>query len=388
MPGLSSSSSSLVPQLTDGLVTLRELRDDDVDTIVAYCNDPAMERWTTVPWPYRREHAVEYVVAGRRSWAEGSRFDFGIEYEGRLVGAVDLRRPVLPALAEIGFALAPQARGRGLMARALRLVLPWGARQGIEVVQWRANAGNWASRRAAWSVGFTVQGTLPGLLEHRGTIVDGWLASMRLTPGAPLLPAHPWFDPVTVTGHAVRLRAARDSDVPRFVQGLSDPECRWWLPGMRDKAFTDEEARAQLRRNRENEATGKSLSWVVTDADRDVMLGEVVVFIHSQRDGQGEVGYWMHPEGRGRGLATEAAFLAARHALLPLDEGGLGWANVGLRASVDNVASRRVAEKAGFRPAGTERGIRRPPDDSPRVDLARYDMIPGDLAGLDIPGRR
>jgi RimJ/RimL family protein N-acetyltransferase len=384
VPGLSSSSSGLVPQLTDGSVTLRELREDDVDTIVAYCNDPAMERWTTVPWPYRREHALEYVAAGRRSWAEGSRFDFGIENEGRLVGAIDLRRPILPSLAEVGYALAPEGRGHGLMSRALRLILPWGAQQGIQVVQWRANVGNWASRRAAWAVGFTVEGPLPGLLEHRGAITDGWLGSMRLDAHAPLTPAHPWFEPVTITGRSVKLRAARASDIPRFVQGHADPANKRWLPGI-PAGYGEADARAHLAKDEESAASGKAVSWVFTDPELDVMLGEVVVFLHSERDGQGEVGYWTHPEGRGRGLATEAAFLAARHALLPVEEGGLGWANVGLRASVDNVASQRVAEKAGFRGAGIDRGIHRPPAGGPRGDLVKYDMVPGDLAGLDLP---
>ncbi|GAA3591699.1 hypothetical protein GCM10022223_02850 [Kineosporia mesophila] len=384
MSGEWSSSSSLVPQLTDGLVTLRELRETDVDTIVAYCNDPAMERWTTVPWPYRREHALEYVAAGRRSWAEGSRFDFGIEYEGRLVGAVDLRRPVLPALAEVGFALAPQARGRGLMTRVLRLVLPWGARQGIQVVQWRANAGNWASRRAAWSVGFAVEGPLPGLLEHRGAIVDGWLGSMRVTPDTVFAPAHPWFDPVTITGRSVKLRAARESDVPRFVQGHADPANKRWIPGI-EETYTETDARAHLERDAESAAAGRVLSWVVADPELDVMLGEVLVFVQSLRDGQGEIGYWMHPEGRGRGLATEAAFLAARHALLPVEEGGLGWNNLGLRASADNLASQRVAERAGFRRVGVERNIHQPPSGGARTGLMKYDMVPADLTTLQYP---
>nr|WP_269330109.1 GNAT family N-acetyltransferase [Kineosporia babensis] len=381
---MSSPSSGLVPQLTDGLVTLRELREEDADTIVAYCNDPAMERWTTVPWPYRREHALEYVAAGRRSWAEGSRFDFGIEYEGNLVGAVDLRRPILPALAELGFALAPQARGKGLMSRALRLALPWGARQGIEVVQWRANVGNWASRRAAWSVGFTVEGSLPGLLEHRGKIVDGWLASMRIDENTPLTPTHPWYDPVTINGRSVRLRASVESDVPRFVEGHADPANKYWIPGIKEN-YTAEDARTHLRRDAENNATGKAVSWAIADPQTDLMLGEVVVFIHDRRDNQGEIGYWMHPEARGRGLATEAAFLGARHALLPTEEGGLGWGNLGLRASVDNLASQRVAEKAGFRRLGLERGVHLPPDGGPRGDLVKYDMVPSDLLTLQYP---
>jgi len=376
--GQSSPSSGLVPHLTDGSVTLRELRDDDVDAIVAYCNDPAMQRWTTVPWPYRRYHAIEYVGAGRRSWAEGSRFDFGIEVEGQLIGSLDLRRPVHPDVAEVGFALGPAWRGRGLLSRALRLALPWAAQQGVRAVHWRAATGNWASRRAAWSVGFRVDASVPGLLEHRGEMVDGWLGSLRLDPLPPLVPAHPWYDPVTVTGRTVRLRAPGEHDVPRLVEGHTDPDNRRWLPGI-DATYTDADALAHLRRDAENAAVGRVLSWTVTDPDDDLMLGEVVVFRPNLRDLQGEVGYWIHPAARGGGRATEAAYLATRHALLPVEDGGLGWINVGLRASVQNLGSRRVAEKAGFRFGGFERGVHQPPDGGPRTDLARYEMVPADL---------
>ena len=49
------------------------------------------------------------------------------------------------------------------------------------------------------------------------------------------------------------------------------------------------------------------VSWVFTDVDLDVMLGEVVVFLHSLRDRQGEIGlgggaHQLPPES-GRGIA-------------------------------------------------------------------------------------
>jgi RimJ/RimL family protein N-acetyltransferase len=39
---------------------------------------------------------------------------------------------------------------------------------GIEVVYWRAQVGNWASRRVAGRCGFRMEGTVRGLLEQRG----------------------------------------------------------------------------------------------------------------------------------------------------------------------------------------------------------------------------
>jgi RimJ/RimL family protein N-acetyltransferase len=90
--------------------------------------------------------------------------------------------------------LAPWARRKGVMTRALRLVLAWGfGLPGIDVVYWRAQVGNSASRRVAGRCGFRMEGTVRGLLEQRGERRDGWIGSLRrgepLT-GPPDGPAH------------------------------------------------------------------------------------------------------------------------------------------------------------------------------------------------------
>jgi RimJ/RimL family protein N-acetyltransferase len=60
-----------------------------------------------------------------------------------------------------------------------------------------------------------------------------------------------------------------------------------------------------------------------------------------------EIGYWMAPAGRGRGLMTEAVRLVSRWAL---DE--LGVERIGLLVYVGNDASARVAERAGYQREG------------------------------------
>ena len=53
----------------------------------------------------------------------------------------------------------PWARGRGVMERALRLLLEWGfAERDLQTVIWLARRGNWASRRLAWRLGFSFDG--------------------------------------------------------------------------------------------------------------------------------------------------------------------------------------------------------------------------------------
>jgi RimJ/RimL family protein N-acetyltransferase len=60
-----------------------------------------------------------------------------------------------------------------------------------------------------------------------------------------------------------------------------------------------------------------------------------------------EVGYWIAPWARGRGIATEMTGLVAWWAL-----GEQRFARVELRAATGNLASQRVAAKAGLRRAG------------------------------------
>jgi RimJ/RimL family protein N-acetyltransferase len=62
----------------------------------------------------------------------------------------------------------------------------------------------------------------------------------------------------------------------------------------------------------------------------------------------GEIGYWAHPDARGRGVVGEAVDLVVAHAFTPADEGGLGRNRLQIGSSRDNRASRRVAEQAGF----------------------------------------
>jgi RimJ/RimL family protein N-acetyltransferase len=58
---------------------------------------------------------------------------------------------------------------------------------------------------------------------------------------------------------------------------------------------------------------------------------------------EGEIGYWIAPDARGRGLAARAAGAACRWAFTDL-----GLHRIQLFHAVENTASARVAEKAGF----------------------------------------
>jgi RimJ/RimL family protein N-acetyltransferase len=90
-----------------------------------------------------------------------------------------------------------------------------------------------------------------------------------------------------------------------------------------------------------------------------------------------EIGYWSHPAARGRGVMTEAVGLLTRHVFLDTEDGGLGAHRLFIRAAVDNLASRHVAEAQGYQRCGLERHAN-PMGDGSYSDLVAYDMTRAD----------
>jgi RimJ/RimL family protein N-acetyltransferase len=145
-----------VPTLTDGTVTLRAHTAADAVGCLEQCQDPVSQQWTTVPVPYEMGHAHQFlgevVPAG---WREGREWAFAVQATDddgtpRFAGSVSLRNEG-SARAEVAYGSHPWVRGRGVMERALNLLLDWGFEErGLKTVIWWANRGNWASRKLAW----------------------------------------------------------------------------------------------------------------------------------------------------------------------------------------------------------------------------------------------
>jgi RimJ/RimL family protein N-acetyltransferase len=87
----------------------------------------------------------------------------------------------------------------------------------------------------------------------------------------------------------------------------------------------------------------------------------------------GHVGYWLAAGARGRGLTSAALQALSRWAF---EELGLG--RVELVTDPDNIASQRVAEKAGFTREGVLRSILVNRDGS-RRDGVMFSLLPDEL---------
>lgn len=361
--------AEIVPTLTDGVVTLRAHRADDARRVFEQSQDPRSQAFTSIPVPYTHDDARAFVgeiVPG--CWAAGSEWIFALEVDGRFGGSMSLRNDG-DRRAELAFGSHPDVRGTGAMERGVRLLLEWGfASRDLAVVTWLANVGNWGSRSLAHRVGFSLDGTVRRMNPQRGELHDTWIGT--LLPGEPMRPAQPWLRNPVVEGDGVRLRPFTDADVPRVVEGLGDRETQHWLAFLpRDPG--EAEGRAYLETVRERLASRHTITWAVCSPDDERLLGVVGLY---RVDAEPEVGYWTHPDARGRGITTRAAALAARHGFEEL-----GLDRLAAYASAHNTASRRVLEAIGMRQAGVGRLAARTGDGT-AVDLVGYDLLPGELA--------
>jgi RimJ/RimL family protein N-acetyltransferase len=363
------------PTLTDGVVTLRAHHDEDIDRVVEQCRDPLSIQWTTVPTPYTRDDAARFVRhAMPGGWAGDQEWAFAVEYEGRFAGTVSLRNRG-PHRAEIAYGSHPDVRGKLVMERALRLLLEWGLSpegRDLETVIWYADEGNWASRRLAWKVGFSFDGTLRGWLDHRGVPTNAWAGTLRR--GEALEPRGEWMEVPRIVGEHVVLRRHRDSDRRRLMEGANDPLTREWIYRI-PAPYDEHEADAFFRLRDSAMAAGTAVHWVLADPRTDAFCG-LVSILRIERP-VGEIGYWTHPEARGRGMTLEAVRLMARHAFIDREDGGLGLDRLCLFAAAENEGSNAIARRAGFTLVGTERQgpWRRVDGEIVPTDCNMYDLL-------------
>ncbi len=117
----------------------------------------------------------------RRAGPTESSWGFAVEVDGRYAGTVELRDEG-EGRVEVAYGSHPWVRGTGAMTRAVRLLVDWAfTERDARVVVWRANKGNWASRKLAWRLGFTLEGTIRAALPQRGELRDAWVGTLLAT---------------------------------------------------------------------------------------------------------------------------------------------------------------------------------------------------------------
>lgn len=155
---------------TERLV-LRPYRAGDAGAVHAACQDPLIQRWiNALPVPYTVEDARSFItdvaIAQR---ADGRSLMVAIEADGVLVGSSGVHSSQIghPLGPEIGYWIAPQARGRGYATEATYALAEWALGLGAPRVHLVADVRNAASQAVAHRAGFSQEGVLRSYLGYR-----------------------------------------------------------------------------------------------------------------------------------------------------------------------------------------------------------------------------
>jgi RimJ/RimL family protein N-acetyltransferase len=153
--------------LEDDELLLRPPTERDVPALTAALQDPEIPRWTRVPSPYTEEDARAWLASTGED-----RFLIVDRETEELLGGVGLRAPE-DGVAEIGYWVRREVRGRGIAPRAVRLVSEWGLRErGVARISLMTEPENAASQRVAEKAGYRREGVLRSWMELKGTRRD------------------------------------------------------------------------------------------------------------------------------------------------------------------------------------------------------------------------
>lgn len=162
-------------EIPAGCYRLRRWRPSDAEQVFQACQDPEIQRWTTVPVPYLKEHANGFLTSAVDAPL------FAVTAHGDdVLGSFGLVE-VEDDRAEVGCWVAPWARRLGVGEVAGRALASWALRTTeLTTLEWIADAANGTSLRLAKRIGFTPVRMLSGHLENRdGSFSDAVLAVMR-----------------------------------------------------------------------------------------------------------------------------------------------------------------------------------------------------------------
>jgi RimJ/RimL family protein N-acetyltransferase len=157
-------------------------RDEDVPSIAEASHDPETRRWLDDE-PLTADRQRDSVARAEEKWGTGESAPFVIADAATdaPLGLLNLQFGDDQEIAELAASVFPQARGRGVASRALRLGAIWGLRElGLHRVFAETAAENVASARAIERAGFQREGLLRAHCKTHGRRHDCIIFSLVL----------------------------------------------------------------------------------------------------------------------------------------------------------------------------------------------------------------
>ena len=148
---------------------------------------------------------------------------------------------------------------------------------------------------------------------------------------------------IELTDGVVAIRRYRDGDAELLYEAVRESiaEVSLWLPWCHE-GYSIAESRDFVASRNVRSQGDEWYSFAVIDQSSGRFLGGVGINFINRVHQFANLGYWVRTSAAGRGVATRATRLAARFGFAEL-----GLHRIEIVAAVDNIASQRVAERAG-----------------------------------------
>lgn len=166
------------------------------------------------------------------------------------------------------------------------------------------------------------------------------------------------------------LRPWSTTDAAAVFAAATDPDIALW----NGSAISTPAEAAEWIARRADWSAGDHVSLAVVDGLSGELVGSVSLHRIDREQSDAEIGYWIAPAARGRGFGSGAVTALCRWAFLQLP-----IERIELCHAVENPASARVAEKAGFTREGRLRQSYR------YGDGRKHDELLWSLLRADLP---
>ncbi|MFD4376625.1 GNAT family N-acetyltransferase [Streptomyces sp. NPDC058486] len=187
--------------------------------------------------------------------------------------------------------------------------------------------------------------------------------------------------PAAFEARGLRMRPYQESDVPHLISALNDPQTVRFMsgtPGTVNIQTTTAWVHAQAVVSAQRP---DRFGYAVADPATDELLAGAVLHVTRRRAGA-EIGFWVCPAVRGRGVASTLTRALADLCIAQ------GVHRLELFIRPDNVLSQRVALAAGFRPEGELRDVLPGPGGTLRHNAILWSRLATDVVTVDSTGER
>jgi RimJ/RimL family protein N-acetyltransferase len=161
------------------VIRLALFGDGHLPDFAALARDAAVLRFTRFPADPPPDFAERWLATYEQHRATGTREAFAILEDGAFVGfAVAVGIDETTKTVELGYAVAPHARGRGVASETLRQLSDWALARGMERLELHIGHANEGSKRVAARAGYVREGLMRSVYFKDGLREDTELWSL------------------------------------------------------------------------------------------------------------------------------------------------------------------------------------------------------------------